>query len=59
MEEKHITAVCNNCRTEVKIPLSDLHPGKKVLCPKCNLAFSHINKIIQDAERMKRDDTYR
>lgn len=51
--EKYIETTCNNCKTKVKLPLSEIKPGKRILCPKCNLAFSHINKIIQDAERMK------
>jgi DNA-directed RNA polymerase subunit RPC12/RpoP len=54
--EQYVKAVCTNCKTEVKIPLSDIKPGKKILCPKCNLAFSHLNKIIQDAERMQNNE---
>lgn len=45
---------CYNCGTIIKVNLSDTNADDTVFCPKCNLAQSHLNKIIQDRGRFKR-----
>ena len=54
--DRTIETRCYNCKTLITISLEEARKHKTVYCPKCRLAQSHINKIIQDMERMN-DDT--
>ncbi len=53
--DRTIETHCYNCKTLIRISLEEASKHKTVYCPKCRLAQSHINKIIQDMERMDND----
>lgn len=51
--EKIIESKCYNCGTLIKVNIEETEADDKIFCPKCNLAQAHLNKIIQDRERLK------
>jgi Zn finger protein HypA/HybF involved in hydrogenase expression len=50
---KIVETKCYNCGTFIKVDIDETKAEDTIFCPKCNLAQSHINKIIQDRERLK------